>query len=243
MRPCRSPGIQARCGLGGTCAFLPTGLMMTAVSVSAIAACFCSIVKSGLSHSWARFAIAPPGLLASFILPPFALQFRLASFHPRQRREIPFSGICALPHSVALIPRSAPEGPPVPALSATGERRPVSGTDFLLLRDHQCLDVLFDRSGEPRYAAAPSVALGRAPVKFRWWSAVLIVAASAVHLRLAFPAPHERGQHVRRAVPFPIAPSRDGPGRSGFHFAVTASYSSSVRIGSHCPRTLFPSGP
>ena len=36
---------------------LPTGLMMTAVSVSTIAACFCSIVKSGLSHSSARFAI------------------------------------------------------------------------------------------------------------------------------------------------------------------------------------------
>src|SRR5579864_4129589 len=35
---------------------------------------------------------------------------------------------------------------------------------------------------------------------------MLIVAASAMHLRIAFPAPHERRQNVRRPVPLPDRP-------------------------------------
>ena len=70
--------------------FLPTGLIMTAVRVSAIAACFCSIVNSGLSIPRPDSLSRSAGLLASFILASFALQFRLVRFHARQRRPVPF---------------------------------------------------------------------------------------------------------------------------------------------------------
>ena len=91
----------------------------------------------------------PPGLPASFILSPLALQFRLERFHPRQRREIPLRGIRA-----GLI---APGRFLDARLKVSQFLRfrlwrnvvQLAELDFLLLRDNQRLNVLFDWGSEP----------------------------------------------------------------------------------------------